>query len=174
MKCLACGIDIPATKKSTRYCSERCAIRYRSRRRRNVHEVLMTEKACMFCGKAYLPKKTDSKICDNPECKAKMNRKYMKTYWENLTESQRKQKHIHKIESGITYNRHMTDMKMIAICPGCGKRHIVSFPEPGWTGNGTPRIKCLDWPFCARKEYEYDCDDSIIPEIFESNNRASI
>lgn len=170
-KCPTCMKEIPEDSKS-KYCSVKCGNTYRERKRRGVLDHFNSPRECLICRCNFFPKKVDSKTCDKDECKKAIQTIYNRKCWDRKTPEQRREKHLRLIEYGTVCNRRETDIRIMAKCPGCGKMHIVSFPEPGWTGNGTPRIRCVNFPYCARKEYEYDCDETAIPEIYESCNRA--
>lgn len=129
---------------------------------------------CMICDGEFTPKTKRSKTCDNADCKKKLNRITYNKYWKKLDINSKREKILDQIVKGNRYSRKFSDIKTLCKCPGCSKMHIVSLEEPGWTGNGIPRIRCSNWPYCARKESEFDCDETNIPEIFEYGNRASL
>lgn len=171
-KCLACGDYIPDTTRSVKYCSYRCSKRYQvGLSGRKSFDHFYKQRQCAVCKADFYPIRVDSKCCSD-ECREQFKIEYDRIYSKKTTPEKRKEKHKKLIEVGTLYYRKYSDLKVEAKCPGCHRIHEVSLEEPGWTGNGMPRIKCKNWPYCARKEYEYDCDETSIPDIFESENRC--
>ena len=172
-KCRNCGEDIPPARQTKKYCSESCSISYRRRLKKGFDWEKDRNRKCLICNKDYIAKDIRSDCC-GPGCKIEKQRRINADVSKKVTSEQRKEKHNKLIETGYLYYRKYTDIKQLAICPGCKRKRIISMPEPGWTGNGIPRIRCNNWPYCARYGYEYDCDETAIPEIYESGNRAAI
>lgn len=172
MTCELCKEEIHGDRK-VKYCSLKCSNAMRARRFRGVIEQFEVQKACVVCGTAFYPKNKRSTTCGD-SCYSEMLRIKAREASNAKPLDIRKLKYISSVENGTKYVSYKHVCVTHAKCPGCKKDHVVEMDEPGWTGNGIPRIGCSNYPFCARESYQFDCDDTIMPEIYQSDNRGMI
>lgn len=172
MVCEFCKSEIPGDR-AVKYCSVRCSNAMRSRRFRGVFEQLSENRVCEICDSMFIPKTNRSVTCSD-ECYAKLRLLRERARISKKPIEVRREKYKQSVSNGTIYRKYDETCVAHAICPGCKKHHDVTMTYPGWTGNGTPRIGCDRYPFCARDGYEFDCDHTIISEIYQSDNRAMV
>jgi len=140
--CLSCGIGFKDTNKNKLYCTVECR---RIKEKYKRQQLLITIKAiCVTCGRQFQRKHSRSKTCGDPKC-------YQDFFKERHNISGAEKQARLSVKT-VHYRGEKVETK----CPMCGILY-PRFYNPGWIGNGMPRVMCDKCSVLST--YRYGTDD---------------
>ena len=125
--CLSCGIGFADTNKNKQYCTAECRKIKEKNKRQSARKKI--EAICIICGVHFQRKYSRSKTCGDPKC------------YQDLLKGCHNLSGTEKQARLSVKTVHYRGEKIETKCPMCGVLY-PRFYNPGWIGNGIPRVMC--------------------------------